>query len=978
MSPALLATLPERFLAELREKGITAERDANNGAVVMTDTRGNKTSLLFTETGAPEATVFPSGARVSFEHDARGRLAGVALPSGERIEMGLDENGRLASLGYAGRPVHRFEHDEQGRLTRVAFPDETTTTFDYGTTSLERLTDRTGATTFYTRDEKAGRYAVRDALGRTTTLSAGPQGRLLEVGFADGTTQAYERDADGVLVSVRRRDGSVVQHERDLEGNFTSLRWADGSQTFLRTEEQGTLVIANATSTISIVRDASKRPVREETPIGAVGYEYDDDGRLTCVRTPWGDVVVYGYDADGRLSTVTDWANGITRIEYAPGGGIETIYYGGTLIERRQFARLGLVSSASVYDADGCLVSEQYYSYDTCDRLAGISDRWGPGVGEVDHRRLVLDAEGRLLAEIDAASERVRLEYDYDAKGNIVYDNGSTVHVGCMDEPLSHEGREVIYDPRGNVISLPTPSRREFECRWNEDGTLRETRVGDTRVEYTYDALGRRLSKCVGQSTWRYGWAAGQLLWEEWLSHPDASPIRRDYLYLPDGRPLAFREAGRTYWLQTDPRGAVIRAFDADGNVVWRARYDPFGTAKVEVSRIRQPLRLAGQYEDEETGLYYNLARYYCPWTKTYLSLDPCWLCPGASNYSYARNDPYNRVDPSGAFPWVVVGVLAVGALVGGGISVATEYFFGHGDLWAAFVGGAIEGFFTTAGALIGSVVPGLGTFWGGLIGGAIGTFFGTLVQGWMNGQGWCWECAFKGMVTSIFVDLLTFGLGKIPFVEKLLKKAADQLDDILKRLNIKPPKPDVTEPKPDVTEPKPDVTEPKPDVTEPKPDVTEPKPDVTEPKPDVPEPGAPGSPEHKAARWKEYQERGGEWSYERWSKTYDNNMQRATKAHEVADAYHQQLGWGEREVTVNVKEGVTRRLDIADEATKRGVEIKSGNQYATQDNLWEIERDAMLVKQGWDITWKFDGHASKPLLEELDKAGIPYTIGSP
>lgn len=133
-----------------------------------------------------------------------------------------------------------------------------------------------------------------------------------------------------------------------------------------------------------------------------------------------------------------------------------------------------------------------------------------------------------------------------------------------------------------------------------------------------------------------------------------------------------------------------------------------------------------------------------------------------------------------------------------------------------------------------------------------------------------------------------------------------------------------------------------------------------------------PGSPAHKAARWAEYLERRGAdaWEYERWSNVYERNMVRARLANEAADAYRQQLGWGNREVTVDV-EGVPRRLDIADPATRRAVEVKTGDQYLTQDNGWEIMRDRVLVEQGWDITWHFDGHASAPLLRALHDAGI-------
>lgn len=138
------------------------------------------------------------------------------------------------------------------------------------------------------------------------------------------------------------------------------------------------------------------------------------------------------------------------------------------------------------------------------------------------------------------------------------------------------------------------------------------------------------------------------------------------------------------------------------------------------------------------------------------------------------------------------------------------------------------------------------------------------------------------------------------------------------------------------------------------------------------------GTPEHKANAWKEYQERGGDWNYERWSNTYEANMLNANKGNAAADAYHDELGWGAREQTVKVKidgEEVNRRLDIADVDAKMGVEVKSGEYFSrTEDIMYEIQRDKELVKQGWDIEWRIEGGASQPLLDELQAAGINVT----
>lgn len=135
------------------------------------------------------------------------------------------------------------------------------------------------------------------------------------------------------------------------------------------------------------------------------------------------------------------------------------------------------------------------------------------------------------------------------------------------------------------------------------------------------------------------------------------------------------------------------------------------------------------------------------------------------------------------------------------------------------------------------------------------------------------------------------------------------------------------------------------------------------------------GTPEHKAQRWEDYQARGGELDYDDWSKRYDVAVQNANKGNAAADAYHNEIGWGKREVTVKLDidgQTVNRRLDIADVENKMGVEVKSGNYFSrTEEIMYEIQRDKELVRKGWDIEWRIEGGASQPLLDELKAAGI-------
>ncbi|WP_349496360.1 RHS repeat-associated core domain-containing protein, partial [Escherichia coli] len=62
---------------------------------------------------------------------------------------------------------------------------------------------------------------------------------------------------------------------------------------------------------------------------------------------------------------------------------------------------------------------------------------------------------------------------------------------------------------------------------------------------------------------------------------------------------------------------------------------------------FEQPLRLPGQYYDEETGLHYNLFRYYAPECGRFVSQDPISIRGGLNLYRYAPN-PLTHIDPLG------------------------------------------------------------------------------------------------------------------------------------------------------------------------------------------------------------------------------------------------------------------------------------------------------------------------------------------
>ncbi|WP_413587771.1 RHS repeat-associated core domain-containing protein [Brenneria sp. L4-2C] len=141
---------------------------------------------------------------------------------------------------------------------------------------------------------------------------------------------------------------------------------------------------------------------------------------------------------------------------------------------------------------------------------------------------------------------------------------------------------------------------------------------------------------------------------------------RSTYLYDPaePWSPLArIDQAGKAgvpgerYWLHTDLNSAPLEMTDDKGAVRWSGHYGGWGEVgrqtvdSVELRQgqpvIDQPLRYAGQYADSETGLHYNLFRYFDPVVGRFTTQDPIGLAGRLNLYQYAPN-ALGWIDPLG------------------------------------------------------------------------------------------------------------------------------------------------------------------------------------------------------------------------------------------------------------------------------------------------------------------------------------------
>ena len=80
---------------------------------------------------------------------------------------------------------------------------------------------------------------------------------------------------------------------------------------------------------------------------------------------------------------------------------------------------------------------------------------------------------------------------------------------------------------------------------------------------------------------------------------------------------------------------------DIHGNLLWYGEYTAWGRLKKDERVYRnahQPFRLQNQYFDEETGLHYNLKRYYEPTVGRFVNQDPIELWGGDNLYWFGPN----------------------------------------------------------------------------------------------------------------------------------------------------------------------------------------------------------------------------------------------------------------------------------------------------------------------------------------------------
>lgn len=103
-------------------------------------------------------------------------------------------------------------------------------------------------------------------------------------------------------------------------------------------------------------------------------------------------------------------------------------------------------------------------------------------------------------------------------------------------------------------------------------------------------------------------------------------------------------------YIHTDALGSIFTVTDANGNIIERREYEPYGSQLSPT--VQDGPGYTGHVQDSATGLIYMQQRYYDSAIGAMLSVDPVTAYENPvtnfCRYCYARNNPYRFMDPDG------------------------------------------------------------------------------------------------------------------------------------------------------------------------------------------------------------------------------------------------------------------------------------------------------------------------------------------
>ncbi|GHV52481.1 hypothetical protein FACS1894181_15600 [Bacteroidia bacterium] len=628
----------------------------------ITGARSEATKLEYDRDGNLVKTVSPDGEINRWRYDRLGQCLKHENAKGGVTEYEYDLLGQVMKVKEPDGNVRELAYDTEGNVVRAQDKDRDVRFGYCGVNKLASRTER-GATLRFLYDTEDQLRGVVNEANEEYTFRLDTQGDVVEEKGFDGLTRRYERDLAGQVTRVTRPDKRETAYGYDSCGRVTGVIYNPDAKEKERKEEtyeyrrDGALLKAvNEDAEVILERDVSGRVVKEICNGVEVTSEYDLSGNRTRITSSLGADVRADYNIMGDVVSL---ANGGWQTQYMRDlFGLESgRTFAGGVHSRTERDSLGRVTGHKI-EKNSRYLSEKSYLWGANDKLLRVVtdgkvkdfeyDGWGNlsktvfEDGKTEHRNP--DKTGNLFERLD------RMDRKYAAGGQLV----------------KTENWEYRYDKEGNLVRKKDKHGATWRYEWNAAGMLESVKRPDAQeVTFKYDALGRRIEKSFRNAVTRWVWDGNVPLHEQTESHRrDWEEGRGEFLDITK-QPLVtwvFEEGTfvpaakiterQKLSIATNYLGTPEAMYREDGEAVWTCELNSYGKVRdyQGESKTMCNWRFQGQYEDAETGLYYNWFRYYSPDEGMYLSQDPIGLLGGMELYNYVH-DPNGWIDAWGLMP---------------------------------------------------------------------------------------------------------------------------------------------------------------------------------------------------------------------------------------------------------------------------------------------------------------------------------------
>ncbi len=470
----------------------------------------------------------------------------------------------------------------------------------------------------------------------TTTYSYFPSGKVKTKILPNGIGLFYDYHPLGALSHLSSSDGKIVHSfEYDNLGHLTRA--------------------LDETQKIAIERtvDPFGNVTQEVFPQAlVVDKKYDHLNRLNSLQIEGVGEISYKYDPL--------YLREVTRFSQS-GKALYTHRYenydlDGNLLSEKLLGDLGEVLHNTDLRGQETAISSPYFSQNcSYDSTGNLIENV---VDQVEHF-YTYDGLSQLSSEKNSSRSFI---YEYNSLYNRTKKNDTASEINDLNQLLSLGDKRCVYDLNGNQINKQTPSE-EFYLTYDPLNRLVEAVSQNKMIAFSYDPLGRRLSKIVSATS-----LSGYKETEHYLYHDQheigafddtLSPKNLRVLGIGQNNSpstISIELEGQVFAPLLDVQDNVCGLVDPDSqSIAAKHEWTAFGEElQTTGATLYNPWRFASKRFDPDLGLIYFGKRDYDPEFARWLTTDPAGCIDSANLYQYVFNNPFLYRDPDGQFAFAI------------------------------------------------------------------------------------------------------------------------------------------------------------------------------------------------------------------------------------------------------------------------------------------------------------------------------------